>query len=166
LIDLGGLQNWSALVDNLRHGLVCWVCDYLAELMARLIYRAQGWWLLNLEWRAGGRRWGRVTGTWLSWHFTVARPSTMIGQAKASHYDEVLRLGTWHPSGRRLTLVRLSGPAVRQADTAAGAERCLKLILSTRFFTEDRYPRSTGRESRRRCESRRKVTGGEGGLNM
>jgi hypothetical protein len=25
-------------VDNLRHGLVRWVCDYLAEPMARLIY--------------------------------------------------------------------------------------------------------------------------------
>jgi hypothetical protein len=43
-------------VDNLRHELVRWVCDYLAELMACLIYMARGWWLLNLEWRAGGRR--------------------------------------------------------------------------------------------------------------
>jgi hypothetical protein len=56
LIDLGEIPNWSALVDNLRHELVRWVCDYLAELMARLIYRAQGWWFLNLEWRAGGQR--------------------------------------------------------------------------------------------------------------
>jgi hypothetical protein len=47
-------------VDNLRHGLVRWVCDYLAELMAGLIYRAQGWWLLNLEWRADDRREGRA----------------------------------------------------------------------------------------------------------
>jgi hypothetical protein len=28
LTDLGGLKNWSALVDNLRHRLVRWVCDY------------------------------------------------------------------------------------------------------------------------------------------
>jgi hypothetical protein len=47
-------------VDNLRHGLVHWVCDYLAELMARLIYSSQGRWLLNLEWHAGGRREGRA----------------------------------------------------------------------------------------------------------
>jgi hypothetical protein len=47
-------------VDNLRYGLVRWVCDYLAELMVRLIYRAQGRWLLNLEWHAGGRREGRA----------------------------------------------------------------------------------------------------------
>jgi hypothetical protein len=87
-------------VDNLRHELVRWVCDYLAELIARLIYRPQGKWLLNLEWRAGGRRGGRVTGTWLSWHFTVARPPAMTGQAKVSHYDEVLRLGMWHLGGR------------------------------------------------------------------
>jgi hypothetical protein len=47
-------------VDDLRNGLVRWVRDYLAELMARSIYRARGWWLLILEWRAGGRREGRV----------------------------------------------------------------------------------------------------------
>jgi hypothetical protein len=34
--------------------------DYLAELMARSIYRTQGWWLLNLVWRAGDRREGRA----------------------------------------------------------------------------------------------------------
>jgi hypothetical protein len=34
--------------------------DYLAELMAHLIYRVRGRWLLNLEWRAGGRREGRA----------------------------------------------------------------------------------------------------------
>jgi hypothetical protein len=65
--------------------------------------------------------------------FTVARSPAMIGHAKVSHYDEVLRLGTWHPSGRRLTPARLSGPAVRQADTAAGADS----VLSTspmRYF--------------------------------
>jgi hypothetical protein len=56
----GEIQTWSALVDNLRHGPVLCVCDYLAELMARSIYRARGRWLLNLEWRAGGRREGRA----------------------------------------------------------------------------------------------------------
>jgi hypothetical protein len=93
----------------------------------------------------------------------VARPPAMTGQAKASHCDEVLRLGTWHPSGRRLTPSRLSGPIVRQVGTAARAEQCLKLILSARFFTEDHYPCSTGRESRRRRESVREITDGEGG---
>jgi hypothetical protein len=39
---------------------VCWVRDYLAELMAHSIYRAQGRWLVNLEWRASGRREGRA----------------------------------------------------------------------------------------------------------
>jgi hypothetical protein len=60
LTDLGEIQNWSTLVDNLRHGLVRWVYDYLAELMAHSIYRARGRWLLNLEWHAGGRREGRA----------------------------------------------------------------------------------------------------------
>jgi hypothetical protein len=87
----------------------------------------------------------------------------MTGYARASHCDEVLCLGTWHPSSRRLTPVSLSEPAVSQADTVAGAEQCHKLILSARFFTEERYPCSTGRESRRQRESGREVTGGEGG---
>jgi hypothetical protein len=32
LTDLGELQNWSALVDNLRHERVRWMCKYLTEL--------------------------------------------------------------------------------------------------------------------------------------
>ena len=47
-------------MDDLRHGLVRWVRDYLAELTACSIYRARGRWLMNLEWRAGGRREGRA----------------------------------------------------------------------------------------------------------
>jgi hypothetical protein len=39
---------------------VCSVYDYLAELMARSIYRARERWLVNLEWRADGRREGRA----------------------------------------------------------------------------------------------------------
>jgi hypothetical protein len=34
--------------------------DYLAEPMTCSIYRARGRWLVNLEWRAGGRREGRT----------------------------------------------------------------------------------------------------------
>jgi hypothetical protein len=44
----------------LRHGLVRWVCNYLAELMARSIYRARGRWLLIWAWSAGDRREGRA----------------------------------------------------------------------------------------------------------
>jgi hypothetical protein len=43
-------------VDDLRHELVYWMLDYLVEPMARSIYRAQGWWRLNLAWRSSGRR--------------------------------------------------------------------------------------------------------------
>jgi hypothetical protein len=39
---------------------VLWLRDYLTELMALLVYRARGRWLLKLEWRAGGRREGRA----------------------------------------------------------------------------------------------------------
>jgi hypothetical protein len=37
--DLGEVSNWGSLVDNRRHGWVCWVLDYIAEPMARSIYR-------------------------------------------------------------------------------------------------------------------------------
>jgi hypothetical protein len=99
---------------------------------------------------------GVVTGAGLPWHVTVARPPAMTEHARASHCDEVLCLGTWHLSARWLTPARLS------ADTVAGAEQCLKLILCARFFTEDRYPSSTGCESRHRHESGREITSGEG----
>jgi hypothetical protein len=69
-----------------------------------------------------------VTSAGLPWHFTVARPPTMTGHAKVSHCDGVLRLGTWHPSGRRPTPARLSGPTVRQVGTTARVEQCPKLI--------------------------------------
>jgi hypothetical protein len=47
-------------VDDLRHRLVYWMLDYLAEPMAHSIYRTRGRWRLNLAWRGGGRREGRT----------------------------------------------------------------------------------------------------------
>jgi hypothetical protein len=47
-------------VDDLGHGLVYWVRDYLAESMARSIYRTQGRWPMNLRWCGGGQREGRA----------------------------------------------------------------------------------------------------------
>jgi hypothetical protein len=47
-------------VENPRYEWVRWMRDYLAELMAHSIYRTRGRWLVNLEWRAGGRREGRA----------------------------------------------------------------------------------------------------------
>jgi hypothetical protein len=54
--DLGRERNWSSLVANRRQERVLWLSDDPTELMARLIYRARGWWLLNLEWHASNRR--------------------------------------------------------------------------------------------------------------
>jgi hypothetical protein len=39
-------------VDNPRHGLVRWVCDYLAELTGVVIYRFHRRWRLILRRRA------------------------------------------------------------------------------------------------------------------
>jgi hypothetical protein len=59
-IDLRRERNWTSLVANWRQERVLWLRDDPTELMARLIYRARGQWLLNLEWRASGRREGRA----------------------------------------------------------------------------------------------------------
>jgi hypothetical protein len=90
---------------------------------------------------------GTITGAGLSWHFTVARLPVMTEHAKASRGDVVLRLGTWHPSCRRPTPARLSGPAVRQVGTTSRAEQCPKLIASARFFTLHGYPHFIEHES-------------------
>ena len=58
--DLGEVSNWRALVDDLRHELMDWVLDYLAKPTAHSIYRLWGRWLMNLRWRGGGWREGRV----------------------------------------------------------------------------------------------------------
>jgi hypothetical protein len=67
LTDLGEIPNWGALVDDLRHGLVYWMLDYLAEPMAHLIYRIRGRWLMNLDWRAGDRREGKLLAQVIPW---------------------------------------------------------------------------------------------------
>jgi hypothetical protein len=70
--DLGRKRNYRAMVANRRQEQVLWLRDYLAELTTWSIYRARGRWLLNLEWRAGGRR-GRRSLVAQSWHSLVPR---------------------------------------------------------------------------------------------
>jgi hypothetical protein len=79
--------------------------------------------------------------------FIVASLPATNQLSKAAYCNVVKLQGTWPSRSRRPTLVRLSRPAVRQVGTAARVEQCPKLIPSARFFTEDHYPRSTGRES-------------------
>jgi hypothetical protein len=90
----------------------------------------------------------------------------MTRHARASHCDEVLRLGTWHPSGRRLTPVSLSEPAVSQADTTAGTEQCLKLICGEDLFTPRHYPGTSEHRSPRRRESRHGRRRRQGALHL
>jgi hypothetical protein len=42
------------------HELMDWVLDYLGKPTGHSIYRLRGWWPVNLRWRGGGRREGRV----------------------------------------------------------------------------------------------------------
>jgi hypothetical protein len=56
LTDFGELQNWSALVDNLRHGRVRWMCKYLMELTGGVIYRFHRRWRLIPRGRAATRK--------------------------------------------------------------------------------------------------------------
>jgi hypothetical protein len=56
----GEIPNWNSLVNNLRYERVRWMLEYIAEPMARSIYRVQGRWPVNWRWRGGGRREGRA----------------------------------------------------------------------------------------------------------
>jgi hypothetical protein len=47
-------------VNNPRHEWVCWMLEYLVELMACSIYRIRERWPVNWRWRGGGRRGKRL----------------------------------------------------------------------------------------------------------
>ena len=119
-------------MDNPRHRLVCWVCDYLAEVTGVAIYRFHWWWRLILRRRAAA---GENGGHWRKEcvAFTVARLPTMNQLSKAAYCDVVKLQGTWPSRGRQPTPARLSGPAVRQVGTTAMVEQSPKLIPSARF---------------------------------
>jgi hypothetical protein len=90
----------------------------------------------------------------------------MNGHAKASYCEMVKHLGMWKLINKRPTPVSLSEPAVSQADMAAGAEQCLKLIRGEDLFTPRRYPSTSGHESHRRRESRHGGRRQQGELNL
>jgi hypothetical protein len=79
------------------------------------------------------------------------------------NYDVVRWLTVWHNREER----RHDGDGRVATSPASGrvTERlmCSKFIHDGIFSPGDRYLRLTGRESWRRCESERKITGGEGG---
>jgi hypothetical protein len=163
LIDLGEIPNWGAVGDDWRWGLVHWVHNYLAELSGEAIYRFHRRWWLILEKICDGRRKGwslaqgyRGTSPWQNHR----RWPDMLGWVTATKYC-VLARGT-RAAGGQLQRGYLDWPWGKWV-RAAKAEQCLKLILSAQFFTEDRYPRSTGRESQRRRESGREIIDGDGG---
>jgi hypothetical protein len=105
-------------VDNPRHGLVCWVCDYLVELTGAAIYRFHWrWWLILRRRAAAGENGGHWRKECVA--FTVARLPTTNQLSKAAYCDVVKIQGTWPSRGRRPTPARLSGPAVRQVGTVA-----------------------------------------------
>src|SRR5688572_17796330 len=62
---------------------------------------------------------------------------------------------------RWLTPVSSSQSAVSQADTAAGVKKWLKFIHKAIFTTPSNYQYSAEHESHRRCQSRRKIIGGD-----
>jgi hypothetical protein len=141
---------------------VDWVLDYLTDPTAHSIYRLRGRWLVNLGWRGGSRRRKRS----LAQELRVFHRGRLTGDEPAIWSGLLRRVklqGTWHPIGRQPSSVSLSEPAVSQADTAIGRNKVSSSSAVPDFFTEERYPCSTRRESRCRRESGRKVTGGEGG---
>jgi hypothetical protein len=79
----------------------------------------------------------------------------MTGCARASHYDEVLCLGTCHPSGRRLTPVNLSKFGREPSGHGSRAEQCPKLNSGEDLSTPRRYPGTSEHKSPRWRESTR-----------
>jgi hypothetical protein len=87
--------------------------------------------------------------------FTVAGSLVMTGCARASHYDEVLRLGTCHPSGRWLTPVNLSEFGREPSGHDGRAEQFPKLNSGEDLSTPRHYPGTSEHESPHRHESTR-----------
>ena len=54
--DLGGKENWDAMVDDQRRELVHWVRNNLADLVDHSIYRSQQRWRPIWRRHDGGRR--------------------------------------------------------------------------------------------------------------
>jgi hypothetical protein len=105
LTDLGEIPNWWALVNNLRHELVYWVRDYLAEPMAHSIYRARGGgpWIWDGAVATGEEE---VTGANNSW--------TLPWQDLGRPMGYVLWLtATWWDGRRRVMTARNSGTTTR-----------------------------------------------------
>jgi hypothetical protein len=109
--DLGELNNSWAQVSNWRHERVDWMLEYLMELRGAqfigLLIGGSWIWRRRSAAREGEEYWRKRLVA-----FTVAGSSAMTGRARASHYDELQRLGTCHPSGKWLSLVNLSTTAV------------------------------------------------------
>jgi hypothetical protein len=112
----GEIPNWSALVDNLRHGLVRWVCNYLAELMACSIYRARGQWLLIWAWCAGGRREGRA----LAQEVRGFHRGKVIGDER-TRQDTLLRRGRARGHPEQLIVLRWAWIVAPDANPSAGS---------------------------------------------
>jgi hypothetical protein len=85
----------------------------------------------------------------------VVGSPAMTGCSRASHYDEVLHLGTCHSSGGWLTLVNLSEFGREPSGHGGRAEQCLKLNSGEDLSTPRSYPGTSEHESPRWRESTR-----------
>ena len=56
LSDLGEIPNWGVLGEDLRHGLLHWLRNYLAERTGVAIYSLQRWWRPISRGCVGSRR--------------------------------------------------------------------------------------------------------------
>jgi hypothetical protein len=100
------IKNWEALVDDLRQGLVYWMCNYLVEHTGASIYGVLLWWRLILRSCAGGRREGNVLVRVIV-AFTLVNPPAMDELATMVHCDVLKLLGTWRTVDKRPTPARI-----------------------------------------------------------
>jgi hypothetical protein len=130
---------------------VRWVCDYLAELMARSIYRAQGRWLVNLEWCAGaGAREELLVAIYCGDYGVISYSSHWV--MTTTHDDVVRESKAWRNRGKRRC--RDNGCAAMSVASEWVIERLhgSEFIQGEDVSMVDHNPCHRGHESRRRRE--------------
>jgi hypothetical protein len=109
----GEIPNWGVLGEDLRHGLLHWLRNYLTERMRAEIYSLQRRWRTISQGCAGGRRGKEVLALGIS-GFHCGSPSAITGHAYHDSQRRGLAFKHVAHNGERSTSAK-SIPAARRA---------------------------------------------------
>jgi hypothetical protein len=113
LRDLGEIPNWGVLGEDLRHGLLHWLRNYLAERTGVAIYSLQRRWRPISRGCPGGRRGKEVLALGMS-GFHRGSPSAITGHAYHDSPRRGLAFKHVAHNGERSTATK-SIPAAQRA---------------------------------------------------